>query len=375
MAYYGIDLHSDSFTCAKIENKNRMHDVKEFRSPLYGERFNYFLSNLTKDDVILIEATTQSYWFYDQVKDRVKACYVLNSNKLDSAYMNKTDKIDARKLLILLVCNELARIDPTERPYIYVPDQEIREIRGFFTTYKLQTKMSTQTKNRIHSIFKQNGIVIDKARLNTRKYRIRLRTEEKLSTEWKVQVVSLMNSLTTLEAEKKQLKEIIIYKGYKKFGEDIKRLMSIKGISSFSATALLADICTVDRFKNAKKFCCYLRTTPKVKSSNKKIYIGKINKQGRTLTCSLLTESVMHLTNSSSHIKNFKERIKKGKHSGTVRMAVIRKILTAAYHMLKKKELYYWVETECYERKLQELNKIVYKYDKLQANVEQKKVS
>ncbi len=93
MRYYGIDLHSDSMTVAVQELIDGVWKMRTFSSSLLGPAFRSFLDRMKKDDLILVEATTVSFWFYDQVIDRVEACYILNTHQLDR-YGNKTDKID-----------------------------------------------------------------------------------------------------------------------------------------------------------------------------------------------------------------------------------------------------------------------------------------
>ena len=67
------------------------------------------------------------------------------------------------------------------------------------------------------------------------------------------------------------------------------------------------------------------------------------------------------------HFTEFKERIKNGKRPCTVRMAVIRKILVSAYHMLKRDQLFHWVDEKSYEKKLTELRRGVKKYEKTES--------
>ena len=177
------------------------HRRDTFFCPLVGPRFEEFKESLKKEDVIRVEATTLSFWFYDQVAGRVRDCYVLNSHKMESRG-NKTDKIDANKLLDRLSYNELMESDPTKLPYVYVPPQ----------------------------------------------------------------VVTLINTLEAVEVEKSQIRDLICLQGYKLFPREVELLISIKGFSPLTATALMADVVTVERFPDSKKFCCYLRTAPRVRA-------------------------------------------------------------------------------------------------------------
>lgn len=368
MRYYGIDLHSNNMTVAVQELIDGVWKMRTFSISLFGPIFRSFLDGLRKEDLILVEATTLSFWFYDQVIERVGACNILNTHQLDH-YGNKTDKIDAKRLVKILIYNEQMEPELQKRPYIYVPAKEVRDLRALFTTYSLTKKMITQIANRIHSLYKQNGGPLERKKLYSRSFREHLLPRKvSLPPVMMVQVCSLLNQFDTLEAEK-NLHDLICFLGVKLFGEEVKLLLGIKGFSCLTATALMADIACVDRFPSAKKFCSYLRTAPRVCASNQTIHLGRVNKQGRALTWTLLTQSVAHFP-KVPHFGQFKERIKKGKKACTVRMALIRKILVSAYYMLTRKQAFRWIDPDAYERKIKEMNRIVKKFSRAESSKE-----
>ena len=360
MKYYGIDLHSDCMTVAVQELVNGVWKTRTYSCSLSGPAFQSFLNRLQKDDLVLVEATTISFWFYDQVIERVDACNILNTHQLDS-YGNKTDKIDARRLVKILAWNEQMEPEQQRRPYIYVPAKEVRDLRALFSTYNLTKKMIIQIANRIHSLYKQNGMPLERKKLYSHSFRECLPQEHSLPALSMVQVCSLLNQFDVLEAEKTQLHDLICYLGVTLFGDEVRLLLGIKGFSCLTATALMADIVRVNRFPSAKKFCSYLRTAPRISASNQTIHLGRVNKQGRALTCTLLTQSVTHFS-KVPHFGEFRERIKTGKRAGTVRMALIRKILVSAYYMLTRKQEFRWIDQDSYERKIKKMNRIMKKY-------------
>jgi len=73
----------------------------------------------------------------------------------------------------------------------------------------------------------------------------------------------------------------------------------------FVAIAIIADIISVERFKDAKAFFSYLRAALKVDSSNQTTRIGKTNKHSRKLSLGLLVQSINHFRVSNPIIKNF----------------------------------------------------------------------
>ena len=119
----------------------------------------------------------------------------------------------------------------------------------------------------------------------------------------------------------------------------------------------MSDVVDVNRFENAKSFCSYLRATPKVRSSNQTTHVGQVNRQSRPLTCTLLTQSIYQLAQAGEHMAKFYARVRVGKSAGKSRIALIRKILVSAYHMLKKDEPYFWVDEGLYSKKLRLLER------------------
>jgi transposase len=238
-------------------------------------------------------------------------------------------------------------------PTVYVPEKKVREMRSLISTYRLLGKMATQAKNRIHSLLKQNGICIDKRTIDRRNF-IKFIESAVLPDMFKYQIWSIFRQLKNTDEEQDKIKDMIYLLGNEIFDKEIKLLLSIRGFSVFTAIVLMSDVADVDRFKNHKKFCSYLRTAPKTKSSNNTINTGKANKQSRSASCALLTQSVLHFKVAGDHMAGFYNRVRAGKSAGKSRLALIRKILVSAYHMLNKEELYYWAEEEKYKEKLLE---------------------
>jgi hypothetical protein len=67
------------------------------------------------------------------------------------------------------------------------------------------------------------------------------------------------------------------------------------------------------------------------------------------MTCSILTQSVLHFKTACPHLSSFYVRIRQGKSAGKSRIALIRKMLVAAYFMLKRHERFRWVDKGLYD--------------------------
>jgi transposase len=296
MAYIGVDLHSDKFT-ADFRDKSNKDTLKSYY--IEENEINTFKKGLNKHDYIFIEASTPTFAFIDLLKDTVKNTIVIDPFKFRTIAdsRKKTDKIDAR---------QLARMgkyhiegDKKFLPEVYVVEKRIRKLRSLFTTYRLLNKEITMIKNRIHSLFKQNLKPYSKKHIFNE-----IMTGLKpidLDEEYKVQVEILFDVLSKLEEKKAEIKKKILLTG-EPFIKDIDILVSISGISVFVALGLISDYATIERFKNAKKFSKYLRSTPKSEESNKKVRTGKTQKNGRKLSVELMLQSMNHFRRESPYL-------------------------------------------------------------------------
>jgi transposase len=360
MTFVGIDLHTTCITATFLGTGSIGEAMKITKKsyPLDELGMKAFILRLSSDMYAAVEATSNSFWFYELISPHVKEFYVLDTHKmrLDG---NKTDKIDSEKIArCISYC--ITTGEKEKIPAVYIPNKEVQEMRSLFTTYRLTKKCATQLKNNFHGLVKQQGFNLKKGALNTKKGRKNC-VEKATGSVFEVQARSLMKQIEMMKQETEELQNAIINRGYMVFREEINLLISIRGISAFLAIAIMTDVATVDRFKTAKQFCSYLRTAPTIKGSNETIHLGRVNKRSRVLTCSLMTQSVMHLQGANSHFKDFYSRVKKGKSSGKARIAIIRKMQVAIFYMLKRKELFHEHDEILYEIKKKRLEETLKK--------------
>ena len=219
-------------------------------------------------------------------------------------------------------------------------------------------KQACMTKNRIRSLFRQNGIFgFSKENLSYNHIQDKIRglpVSEALS----IQISIMLSTLNSLEDEKENIKKAILKKGGI-FHREVVILTSIRGVSPFLAIAIMSDIADINRFPNAKKLSSYLRAAPRIDASGNTAYIGKVNKQSRTLTASLMTESIKHFIDSSDRLHKFYFDKRKGKSAGKVRVAVMRKIIVIMYNMLKEEKLYYYKDEKNHAAKLKQYESVL----------------
>jgi len=343
MNFIGIDLHTNKFTCCYRDELSSVDDptigrkIKTF--DLNADGLTSFYQTLTNDTYVLVEATITTFSFVRLFNDRVKKVIIANTYELKSVSLNRcnTDKIDADKLCRILKAQILSG-EQLVAPVV-IPPVQIQELRGLFTTYRLYQKQNTQDKNRIHSLLKEQLHGFTQEEIFSNKAREHIRNISP-GTPMHFQVNQLLSRLDRNKADIEELKKQILIHA-EPFMAQIEILTSMKGISVFIAIAIIADIIEVNRFKNSKKFTSYLRSAPKVSNSNTSVKIGGINKKGRKLSATLVTQSLNHVLSASPKLRSWYDRLCEYKKPGMVRTGLRRRVFAEIFQMLKKGEYHY----------------------------------
>jgi transposase len=345
---YAVDLHSNNFLIAYRDETGRIR-----RKRYYFNRngLKEFKEILRKDDVVAVESTVNAYYFYDQIHPVVKEVKIINPVrfKIVCESSSKCDRKDTEAILMFL---ELGML-----PEIKIPRQEVRVLRGLFSTYLMLSRDKTASKNRVHSILKANGVFISKTDAFSEKGRAQI-GKTAFSDDDQLQLDILLSHVDRLEKDIAQIKERILSYSFV-FRKELEILMTIPGISLFIGMAIMTDIADINNFKNARKLSSYLGIVPKSRESNRKVRYGKITKKGRKTARAFMSQMVFHFINSNDFYTEFYEEKKKAKGSGKAIVAMMRKLAVIIYHMLKKRQNYYHINEELHKRKLHEWLRIL----------------
>ena len=355
MTFIGIDLHTNRFTCC-YRDENSPADGKDGKRTETFELTSCgladFYRTLTAETCVLVEATITTFSFVRLIQPLVKEVIVANTYELKQISLGrkKTDKVDADKLCRIVKMQVLSGEKTISA--VTVPPEEIQELRALFSTYRLMKKQIAQIKNRIHSLLKEKLYGFTQEEIFTQKSRKKIREIES-GNPLSYQINMLLSHLESLEALTESLQDKIKEQAGP-FMREIEILTSMKGISVFMAVAIIADIIKVDRFKDSKSFTSYLRSAPRVESSNTSVSIRGTNKKGRKLSATLITQSLGHVLDASPKLNKWYKRLTQYKKAGLVRTGLRRRVFAEIYQMLKKGEYHYGREAEKHEEKLKQ---------------------
>jgi transposase len=328
--YIGVDFHKKHSSVAVMNKEGIIKDERKLYHADKEGLAKYF-SSFGKQASVSIEATRNWYWFVDLLQSlslKVKLVHAKKARIIAESTV-KTDKIDARVLANLDRCNFL--------PQSYISNKKTRTMRELLRYYMSLVKMRTSTKNRIHSVLDKNNIQHNFSDLFG-KSGIEFLKQIELPEIFRIELDGYLNVLNNLKEQIEKAEEEIKTKC--KTSDYAKLLMTIPGISYFSALLLAAEIGEIDRFKNVGKFCRYSGFASSTYQSADTTYHGRIIKDADKYIRYVLVEAVQHATKKDPILFAYYNKIKLKKGNGKAKIATARKLCHRIYAMLKRKQNY-----------------------------------
>jgi len=166
--YIGCDAHARYSVFVSVDETGRIG--APVRVDHLGRGLRDYLQALEKDTPVAVEASGGWYWFMDELEAAGLDARLVNplEAKRQIGGRNKTDKLDARGLAILLRNGTL--------PEVWIPPGELRDLRGLMRGRLAMRSHTTVLKNRIHAAIKRYGTLDGEAvsDLFAKKQRLRL---------------------------------------------------------------------------------------------------------------------------------------------------------------------------------------------------------
>ena len=324
--YVGIDLHK---RYSYVVVLNEVGEVVEERK-VSNEELKEFAEKYRGSKAVI--ESTGSYRFAYDILDRymdVKLAHPSKTRIIAEARI-KNDSLDAKMLAHLLRTNLIAES--------YIPPKEVRELRDLTRARRALIEDRNRIKNRVHAILIRNGIN-DYPNPFTKKGREFLK-ELQLPELDKALLESNLSIIDKINEEIKKIDKIIQEKA-KEDNEAI-LLMTIPGVSYYSALLIKAEIGDINRFPNHEKLVSYAGLCPSIRQSGEKEIRGRITKQGSKLLRWILVQCANAAVRNDEYLRNFYLRIRRESHNVAI-VATARKPESTRmhiYHMLKKKEAY-----------------------------------
>jgi len=238
----------------------------------------------------------------------------------------KTDKIDSITLANLLRGGWAAEC--------YVPSEQTMEFRELVRFRANLVRERTRLKNRIHAYLLMNNISIDAGPF-TKGF------VEKVRVLDDVRVQSYLRLITGLNREIREASRTIRQKA----GENAEAnlLMTIPGISYYSALLIISEIAEIGRFEDSSSLVGYSGLAPSTHSSGGKTYHGPIMKTGSAYLRWIMGQCTrVHMRmEPEGTVATFYARIARKKGDQKAIVAASAKLLKIVFWVLKEKRAYH----------------------------------
>ena len=342
----GIDVHKSRSTIFMIDEQGNKVKAKTIITNLeFFEEFFRSYANGEYEIEIAVEAGNLAFWLCNILHRFGIKTYVVNvlENKSISHSAKKTDKRDARVLALQLLKGYLP-----ER--VYEPNLRERELRGLVQHRYQIVRDRTRIVNRAYCLLTRAGILLSKKNLADYDRYWQDVLDEKIRDKESSLYFEFQFYFDQHRLQSKQLNEIekkLAKKVKELFPEEHALLLSIQGVGEVTATALLAYVGDMSRFKSARKFASYMGLVPFIRESGGKRNqsSGRITKKGVSILRGYLTQGIIALLTTKSRAKSspqplveFYEHIKIKKGWRKARIAMARKLCHIIFGVLKSKK-------------------------------------
>src|SRR2546428_1015568 len=138
--------------------------------------------------------------------------------------------------------------------------------------------------------------------------------------------------------------------------KEIRRLMTVTGVSLISAATFVAVVGDIGRFSSPKKLVSYVGLDPKVRQSGEApARHGHISKQGSAEARHMLCEAAWVLIRTPGPLRAFYERVRARRGAQIALVATARKPSVLFWHLLTREEEYAFERPSLTRRKLRAL--------------------
>lgn len=324
--YLGVDLHKHYLVIGGVKARQEVvllpRRIELEAWPAWAKQ------HLQKTDVLVVEATGNTWTFYDDVVELVARVEVANAGKiaLIANTRVKTDKQDVMKLAKLCAAGLI--------PQVWVPPVPVRELRLLLSHRRRLVKVSTLVKNRLQSLLHRHQLVPPAGEAFSQAKREWWTKLEISATER----LHVKHDLATLEQVRQQLADVDAELNRLSTSEPwagpMPYLVQLPGLGLITALTVLAAIGDVTRFETAKKLVGYAGLGASVHDSGLTHRTGRITKTGRRDLRYVMVEAAWAAVEHHPYWKAEFARLARRMDENKAVVAIARRLLVAIWHVL-----------------------------------------
>lgn len=295
----GIDVHQRfSNVCILDDRGNPIKETRVKTSALPA-----VVADVPAPRQVGFEASLGYGPLFDRLRPLAQRVVVAHPGQLRLIFRSKrkNDRVDARKLALLLHLDEL--------PPVYVPAVDQRAWRRLIEARTRRVADRTRTKNRLRGLLR-SAAVVGPRRLWTIQGLAWLQDLELPTADLALERDLLLEDLARQEAVVRRITTRLDEVAATQPG--VRLLQTIPGVGPRTAEAIVAYIADPQRFRHSRQVGNYFGLTPSQDQSGNRNRLGHITREGPATARRLLTEAAWQALRRDAHVHAYFARIQRG---------------------------------------------------------------
>jgi len=298
--------------------------------------------HLSSQDAVALEVTTNAFQLYDDLLPLAGSVTLVHPPHvaLITRARVMTDKIAARTLARLHAAGLL--------PPVWVPPQEVRDLRALLSQRSKMVRLQTQAKNRLHAVLHRHHLPPPEGDPFAAG-RCAWWLDLPVTPLERARIQCDLETLAFAAAQIDRLEETLAQLAAR--DDRVPLLIQLPGINLVGAMTILAAIGDIARFPRAEKLVGYAGLGVCVHDSGLTHRTGRITKAGRRDLRFIMVEAAQTAANSHPHWQAELARLEPRLGRNKAIVAIARKLLVAVRHVLTKGCVDHYADPERLARK------------------------
>lgn len=322
--HVGVDLHQRFCYLTAVSASGKV--LREGQVANRPAAVQQWLGSLEGPRQVVVEAS--GFWpaFQRAARDHAERVVMVHPQRVKAiaSAKLKNDRVDAATLAHLSRCDLL--------PEAWMADEATQQLR---LRVRLRINLGRQrarAKNQLQAVLHQEGFLKPVTDLFGKRGRAWLQSIE-LSAAGRMVVETWLREVDRLDVEiAGQTREL-----ERMAAGDVRArwLQTVPGIGAYSAMVMLAEMGDVGRFANKQALASYAGLVPMVRESAGKRKRGGITHQGSNTLRWIMLQVAQVACRYSPAVRGWYTELRRRKPAQVARIAVARKLLCAAWAMLR----------------------------------------
>jgi transposase len=346
--FIGLDLHRHYLVATGVdEDLNKVYGPRRVN---LIDLQDWIAKTVTPEDALVVEATANAFQVYDELLPHAHSVVVVHPPHVALVVRSqvKTDKIAAIQLACLLAKGLLKSI--------WIPPQEVRQLRTLVAQRKKMTGLKTQAKNRLQGVLYRYSIPLPEEPL----FDAAQRSWWLALSVGPLEHIRIQSDLATLDFAQEQITLLETHMAaWASKDERVAVLFQLSGVGLVTSVTLLAAIGDITRFPDADNLVGYSGMGARVHDSGMTTRTGRITKAGRREIRAVMVEAAQVAVLHDPRWKAELERLEPHTGRNKAIVAIARKMLVIVWHLLSEHAAEKKLDLERLARKFYEFAYVV----------------